>query len=166
MARRCAFCDHPDRQELEQKLLTGKMTQEQVAKIIGRAQIQVSRHMAKHVPKAVVEAARTEPEVASGLNVVAQLRDLNETTRSILQEARQEGDNRLALKAIERAEKQLELQAKLLGQLDERPQVNILLSPEWQRVRGLIITALESFPQARIAVAAALKEVESNGFGD
>jgi len=158
MVRHCAFCGHPDRQEFEQKLLTGQMTQSQVAKIIGRAPIQVFRHMTKHVPKAIAEATKAEPERVSAFNVMTQLRDLNETTRCILAEARQDNDNRLALKAIERAEKQLELQAKLLGQIDKSPQVNILLSPEWQHVRGIITTTLADFPQARIAIAAALKK--------
>src|SRR3954453_21307670 len=55
----------------------------------------------------------------------------------------------------------LELLAKLLGELDERPQVNLLLAPEWRTVRGALLAALAGFPEARAAVARQLLALEA-----
>ena len=45
----------------------------------------------------------------------------------------------------------------LLGDLDDRPVVNVLVSPEWQQVRAQILAALDPYPEARFAVAGALQ---------
>ena len=55
----------------------------------------------------------------------------------------------------------LELLARLRRELDERPQVAILLAPEWLSVREVVFRALTPYPEARAAVAAAL-----SGAGD
>ncbi|RLI74997.1 hypothetical protein DRP05_15480 [Archaeoglobales archaeon] len=55
------------------------------------------------------------------IDSVQQLIAINEETIRILKEAKAAGDLKTALKAIERIEKQLELQAKLLGDIQETP---------------------------------------------
>jgi len=67
----------------------------------------------------------------------------------------------LVLKAAQQLTTQTQLLAKLLGQLDERPQVNVLMAPEWLQVRAALLTALVAHPEARQAVAAALMAVEA-----
>ena len=57
----------------------------------------------------------------------------------------------------------MELRAKLLGQLDERPQINILGAPEWLAVRALLMNALQDDAEARVAVAANLQQLEGTG---
>ena len=57
------------------------------------------------------------------------------------------------------------LLAKLTGELDERPQVqvlNVAASPEWAETRARMLHALQPFPEARQAVALAL----TTGGGD
>jgi len=63
----------------------------------------------------------------------------------------------LALKAITRVEKQLEIESKMLGELNDGATVNITLAPEWQKIRTEILLALEPYPAARIAVLEAIK---------
>ena len=53
-------------------------------------------------------------------------------------------------------QKQIELQAKLIGELDDRPQVNLLVAPQWLELRVQILAALQPYPEARLAVAEAL----------
>ena len=53
----------------------------------------------------------------------------------------------------------IELLAKLTGELDDKPEVNIVLSPQWLTIRGAILEALEPFPEARVAVGARLLTV-------
>jgi hypothetical protein len=82
----------------------------------------------------------------------------------ILHEARQAGNHDTALRAVDRVLRQIEFQARLLGELDERPQVNVLLAPEWVSIRAGLLTALGPYPEARAAVAQQLLTLEaSNG---
>ena len=64
------------------------------------------------------------------------------------------------MKAIARAEKQIELEGRLIGELSEGQTINILVAPEWLNLRVVILRALEPYPEARIALAAAIAEVE------
>jgi hypothetical protein len=66
----------------------------------------------------------------------------------------------LLLKAYDRLQGRLELCAKLMGELQQEGTVNIIVSPEWLQIRAVIIQALAPYPEARIAAAAALSEVE------
>ncbi len=67
----------------------------------------------------------------------------------------------LVLKTAQQLTGQTQLLAKLLGQLDERPQVNVLMAPEWLQVRAALLTALAPHPEARRAVTAALVSIEA-----
>ena len=57
----------------------------------------------------------------------------------------------------------IELLAKLTGELDERAQVNIVLSPQWLTIRLAILEALEPFPGARMASGEACPGVQAVG---
>jgi hypothetical protein len=122
------------------------------------------RHKTDHLPAHLAKAKEAE-EVSQAESLLDRLLALSKETSAILQEARAEKtkDNELALKAIARCEKQLELQARLLGELKEGQTVNILMAPEWHEMRRLILEALRPYPQASVAVAAALHRIESNG---
>jgi len=69
----------------------------------------------------------------------------------------------LVLKTAAQLKGQTELLAKLLGELDESPKVNILVSPEWVQVRAVLLGALGPYPEARLAVAGQLRLVEGGG---
>jgi len=62
----------------------------------------------------------------------------------------------LILKVSARLQGQLELVAKLIGELQQEGTVNIILAPEWVEMRTVILTALVPYPDARLAVAHAL----------
>lgn len=68
----------------------------------------------------------------------------------------------LVLKTAGRLQPQIELLAKLLGELDDRPQVNITLSAEWVQIRTVLLDALAPHPEARASVSAALLELEAS----
>jgi hypothetical protein len=122
-----------------------------------KAEDALARHR-EHLPLHLVKA-QDAAEVAQADTLLDRLLSLNAETMAILKEARtgRIKDNELALRAIARAEKQLELQGKLLGELNDAPTVNILMtSPEWVTLRSTIILALEPYPQARTAVLEAL----------
>jgi hypothetical protein len=67
----------------------------------------------------------------------------------------------LVLKTAARLEGHVRLLAELIGQLDNRPQLNVTLSPEWLRVRATLTHALAPYPDARHAVAEAIAALEA-----
>lgn len=161
MPRVCTICIHAERANIDQALVGGGSFRD-IAGHYGLSKSSVERHKADHLPQAMVKAAEQE-DIRNAIDVVKQLKAINSATLNILSEARHEGDHDTALKAIDRVQRQIELQAKLLGELDDRPQisqVNVLFAPEWLMVRQAIMHALAPYPDARIAVAGSLAQLE------
>jgi hypothetical protein len=140
----------------------------------------VSRHFATHIrpSQARMQAVAREQvaqEAAREDNVLAQLRQRQErverlagVAEGLIAKAAAEKDWRGATAAVQAAVSAsrevrtcLELVAKLIGELDERPQINVLLAPEWVQVRAQLLMALRPYPEARVAVAARLASLEA-----
>ena len=116
----------------------------------------MGRHKADHLPVTLVRA-QGAAEVARADDLLGQVRGLHETTLGILAKAERAGELRTALGAIREARGNLELLAKLLGEIDDRPQVAVLIaSAEWQATRARLVAALLPYPEARAAVAEVL----------
>lgn len=158
MPRTCTICQHPHREAIDLALARRAALSETAAKY-RVSDDAVSRHKANHLPAKLVLAQEAE-DVREALDVIKQLKAINAASLHILKEAREQGKQGTALAAIDRIHKQIELQAKLLGELDDRPQVNVLISTEWLQLRTTIITALDAHPQARASV---LRAVEGGG---
>ncbi len=154
MPRSCTVCSHPQRKDIDRQLVGGASNRS-LASVYDVSEAAVRRHGANHLPATVAKAQEKE-DVREALDVIKQLKAINAASLNILKEAREQGKQGTALAAIDRIHKQIELQAKLLGELDDRPQVNILISSEWLELRTTIITALEPHPQARESVLRAL----------
>jgi len=154
MPRTCTVCANPQRAAIDAALVAGEAFRH-IASRHGVSTGALQRHRAEHIPAALSKAAEAE-ETAHALDVVKQLRYINGAALTVLRDARTAGDGDLTLKAVDRVLKQISLQAKLLGDLDDRPQINVLVSPEWVALRGQLVAALLPFPEARVAVAAVL----------
>ena len=154
MPRLCTVCTHGERAAIDKALVGGDAFRD-IAGRFGLAKSAVARHKGDHLPATLVKAAEAE-DVAQAIDVVKQLKAINGASLAVLKEARERRDGDLALKAVDRIQKQIELQAKLLGELDERQTVNILVAPEWLAARAAVLGALRPHPAARLAVAEAL----------
>jgi serine phosphatase RsbU (regulator of sigma subunit) len=154
------ICQHPDRESID-KALARQTSNRELARVYSLSEASIRRHKANHLPARVARAQEAE-DVREALDVVRQLKAINAASLHILKEAREQGKQGTALAAIDRIHKQIELQAKLLGELDDRPQVNVLVSPQWLELRATIVTALERHPQARESV---LRAVDGAGSG-
>jgi hypothetical protein len=154
MSRRCTVCDHSQRTEIDAALI-GSGSLRDIARQWRVSKDAVARHKSDHLPVHLAKAKHAE-ETTQADSLLGQLLSLNRATLAILQEAREGKDNELALKAIARTEKQIELQARLLGELQDSQTVNVLVMPEWQGLRAVILAALQPHPQARLAVVEAL----------
>jgi hypothetical protein len=63
----------------------------------------------------------------------------------------------LILHTAKRLEGLSELLARIVGQLKDPTVLNITVTAEWIAIRGVILQALDPYPAARVAVAAALE---------
>src|SRR3712207_1308223 len=155
MPRRCTVCDHPERHSVDETLVT-RAPYRSVAKQFGLSESAVYRHKTEHLPAHLLKAREVE-EVAQADDLLEQVRNLQVHALDILDRAEKTGDLRTALAAISQARANLELLGKLAGELDERPVVNLNISPEWLELRAVIIGALEPHPAAHTAVLRALE---------
>src|SRR5918995_2359720 len=160
MPRRCTVCDHPERHSIDEVLVTGAPYRS-VARRLGLSESAVYRHKTEHLPAHLLKARQAE-EAARADDLLDQVRDLQTHALDILERAEKAGDLRTALAAISQARGNLELLGKLAGELDERPVVNLNVSPEWLELRGVIVGALEPYSEAQGAVLQAI-EGSDNG---
>jgi hypothetical protein len=158
----CSACAHEKRAEIDRALLGGASLRD-VAGQFGLSKSAVARHKDEHIPETLAKSKQAQ-EAARADDLLAQVKALQAKTVQTLLKAEKDGDGRLVLAAVREARGNLELLAKLLGELDERPVVNLVLSPEWLAVRGAIFLALTPHPAARLDVANALASLE-NGNG-
>jgi len=158
--RTCTVCEHPEREAID-RALVGETSNLSVSALYDVSEAAIRRHKANHLPAKLVMAQKAA-EVVQADNLLEQVRDLQQSTLNILAEAEQAKQYRTALGAIREARGNLELLAKLLGELDEGPTVNVLISPEWLELRAVIVGALEPYSEARGAVLRAI-EGASNG---
>ncbi len=122
MPRTCTICTHPERAQIEAAIAAGT-SYRVISRQFSVGHDSVQRHAADHIQEAIKQTQAAKEE-AHGLDVVKQLHVINGITLAILQEARKDKMYALALSAIDRVQKQIELQAKLLGDIDKpAPQV-------------------------------------------
>jgi hypothetical protein len=155
----CKVCLHPKRAQIEREIAARKLTKSKAAQIVGCHNSTVSRHMSFCVAPYIAEIALKKAREKQSIDIIEQLERSLQTTQYILENALNQGQERVALKALEVEIKQFELTAKLTGQLHEAPQVNFLLSSEYVQIKQVIIKALEPYPEARQRAARALREV-------
>lgn len=108
--------------------------------------------------------AKDAADAARADDLLAQVCDLRDKALGILQKAETTNDLRAAVAAIREARGCVELLGKLAGQLKDAPTLNLFVTAEWREVQGLILSALEPHPEARLAVASSLTRLE-NGHG-
>jgi hypothetical protein len=156
MPRTCSICSHAEREAIDEALVGGSSNLS-VSSLFDVSEAAVRRHKSNHLPAKLVLAHEAE-EVATADNLLEKVQDLQSRTMAILDQAEGAGDLRTALGAIREARGNVELLAKLLGELDERPVVNVMLIDP--KVRDAIVRALTPYGEARLAVASALKPFE------
>jgi hypothetical protein len=157
MPRTCTICAHPDRGKIETAIVS-ETPYRNIAKQFGISPAAITRHSTEHIAQSIKQSQAAKEE-AQALDVVKQLKEINDDARDILKKAKDEDSLELALKAIDRIQRQLELQAKLLGDIDS-PQINIIVTPEWIDIRSQIMRTLKAYPDASVATAKVLADLE------
>jgi len=160
MPRRCTVCSHLEVEAIDRALVAGEPYRSVANRYESLSQAAVQRHQENHIP-ATLAKAKDAGEVAHADNLLDQVGDLQRRALAILGKAEEAGELRTALSAIREARGNLELLAKLLGELDESPVVNLNVSPEWLELRTVIVGALDAHPEALGAVVGAIEDADS-----
>jgi hypothetical protein len=159
-------CDHPERHSIDEALVTDAPYRS-VAKRFELSESAVYRHKTEHLPVHLLKAREVE-QVARADDLLNQVRNLQAHALDILERAEKAGDLRTALAAISQARGNLELLARLLGELNEQPTVNIVAlfeHPQWRELEATIYRALSPYPEARMAMLRAVAGVEEGANG-
>jgi hypothetical protein len=148
MPRTCTICTHKRLTEINDALLCSE-SYRSIARRFGASGSAMYRHQHEHLPKALSKAKEAAQEVEAG-TLFERLRTLNRETQHILREAREAGNHAIALGAISRAEKQLELEARLLGELDDRVKVAVGVNIDAPKVEDQSDLFAEAFSPAEL----------------
>lgn len=161
MPRVCTICTHPKRVAIDRALLQGDPFRN-IAERFGTSTTSLTRHKADHLSERMAKAVTrsAEADVRTAIDVAGQLKAINSATLSVLKDARSAGDGLLSLQAIDRVQKQIELQAKLIDLINDGDTVNIIIAPQWIELRTVLLTALQGHPDALLAVSGALASIE------
>lgn len=164
MGRACSVCLHEKRDEIDQELIKGT-SYRNIMKQYGLSLGAVSRHYRNHLPESLTKAHAVK-EVASADKLLARIEDLTTEAEGLLDYGKTKKEGRDWKAGIEELRKCLELFAKVSGALHEKLEINLFALPQFTTILTVIRETLEPFPEAKQAVAAAMKELEhANGDG-
>ncbi len=163
MPRVCTICTNDQRQTIDRALLANDPLRD-IARRFRVSKDALQRHKAEHLSERIAKVAErnAEADVRTAIDVVQQLRVINNAALRVLKDARGASDGSLALQATDRILKQIELQAKLIDLISDGTTVNVVVSPEWTQLRTLIIGALRTHPEALRDVTTALQSIEGS----
>jgi len=163
MARPCSVCTHRERRAIERIVVNRSRSYRDIAGQFGLSKTAVSRHVNEgHIAEVLAKGHEAE-QLAEADKLLVDIKRLQAKTLLMLGQAEKAGDLRTALLAVERARKNIELLFEVEGKINRAPTFELHLHPEWIKIEAAIVAALEGFPDAREAVARALKELPNGG---
>ena len=159
MPKACPICVHLKRRDIEKALLGSERLHE-ITQRYGVSKRSLFNHRDNHLPQQLKKAQKAE-EMTQADSLLRQVLYLQSRALTILKTAEASGDLKTALGAIREARGNLELLAKLMGEIKEGTSVNILISPAWVSLRTVILQALEPYPEVKLKLSQVLKGVDN-----
>lgn len=172
----CSICRNDQCAAVDQALANG-LSAAQASRRFSLSVDSLRRHKKNHIPPEVIRKARRRQllgEQKYNLEELRQHESENLLARLVRQRldllkligSMETNDPRGAVRGHATLLQNLELEGKLLGELGQHAttniQQNLIVAPEYLRLRQLLNEALRPFPAARQAVLAALRSVESS----
>jgi hypothetical protein len=154
LPRRCTICAHDERHAIDVALV-GREPYRAIARQYGVSKDALSRHTQEHLPE-LLARAKDAVEVAEADSLLSRVEGLYKRTETILTAAESNSEWGTALQAIRECRGNLELLGRVTKELESATTFNLHLNPEWLELRAVIVTALESHPDARESVLRAL----------
>jgi hypothetical protein len=119
----CSVCSHPELRGITSDLMA-RVPYRTIERKYSVSRSAIDRHVTHHVTKAFRQLAAAEQTLAESATiaepVLAEMRKLNSRALRILADAEAAKDHPTALQAIRECRRNLELIAKLTGELDPR----------------------------------------------
>jgi hypothetical protein len=164
MARTCTICRHAKRHEIDRALVEG-VSALQLAEQYKLARSSMQRHEAKHLVEKMAKAAnsREARDVVEAVKLVEVARDMLAKLQRLANNAEDNKDIRGAVAAIGKIPDFLRILGEIEGRLQAHGTVNIAVAPEWSALRAAILSALQPFPDAAVAVSLALEHMPAAG---
>lgn len=160
MPRPCSICLHDKEKEINRALLKGA-TLVSISQLYSVSQFSLHRHRKNHL----IGSLSREPKV-KGLkitdNAVETLKSMLAKLKDIEKKAEKAKNLNIAILAIREIARLTELVEKIAGRLKDS-EINIYMNPEFVHIQTLIASALEPFPEAKMAVVEALSNVARYG---
>jgi beta-phosphoglucomutase-like phosphatase (HAD superfamily) len=157
MARICAVCSHKRLSAIDKAIVAGE-SMRAIERQYKVSKDSIRRHKAEHIPKTLAKAQEAS-EVARGDSLLDQLKTLQEQAQAIATKAEKAKNYSVALSGIREMRGIIELLAKLQGELQSAPTINMFVSAEWVSIQAVVVTALDPYPEAKKAVVDALEGV-------
>lgn len=158
---KCRACSSPHQDAINQALV-GRVSYTTLEKQYGITRSALFHHKANHLSPALIALTKQKRLEGSARSIVDQVEDLLAEVRSMYDAARRSRNFQQALAALGKLLAALELQARITGELDERPQVtiNVQQTRQWVDVRTVIFEELRSYPEVGRRIAARLRVLE------
>lgn len=170
---KCSICSHKSRHQIEIGLAHG-IAHNALARRFNISADAVGRHAANHVSPALKAAILTAQapssidlealQASEQEGLLSQLVHQRARLQQHVQMAVDYGDVKAAISAEGAITGNLALVGKLLGMIVQRHDVrstSLLISADYLAMRQAIVTALRPYPDAAVAVGAALHRLES-----
>ena len=154
MPRKCTICTHPECHAIDVSLVH-REPYRAIARQYGVSKDALSRHTQEHLPE-LLARAKDAVEVAEADSLLDRVETLYRRTEAILEVAESNSEWSTALAAVRECRGNLELLGRVTKELQSVPTFNLHLTPEWLELRAVIVSALESHPDARESVLRAL----------
>ncbi len=160
MPRECSICVHPARENIDSALVR-RTPYRDISIRYNVSKDALSRHLNGHLAD-YVQQALSEYGAGKGIKVLDRLTRTLGRLDKFLDSAEKTKDAREFVMVAAEVRKELELVAKLQGELAQEGTVNVFMHPEWLRIEATLVGTLERFPEAKEAVVSALKELPND----
>lgn len=165
----CSICKHKKKDEINERLLNRPTSCESIQEISDNFSISY-QSLWRHANNCIADKLSKSKDLAKGVSgesLTCQLKTIRGTIKDCLLACVKSDDLRTAHLFANDTLKQIELEAKIEGQihdqqvnvqLNQNTQINVLQAPEWVEMRSTIMKALEPYEKARVAVVLALSQ--------
>jgi hypothetical protein len=154
----CNICRSPNALAINMALLAGEPLRS-IEERTGHSKSSLQRHQS-HIPPMLVAAANAQ-KATDAAAVASGFCELLQSVRGVRIQAYNDGDMRAFFSAAAREQALIAIQAKI-GDTEKPAAVTFIETPEYKKLRQLILKITEHHPKVRIDLAAALKEFKND----
>jgi hypothetical protein len=124
--QKCTICIHPQREEIDEKLLLSATPLRTIADQFGVSKTALLRHKADHIPTDLVKA-KDAKEICRAESLLDKLASLKFDAERITQKAEIKDDLKTALSGIREQSRIIEILAKMQGQI-QQPKIDLTVN--------------------------------------